>query len=149
MPLAKDGKTGWPTPEDPDPGGRRPLDTRQLTGWPTAKEAKPRPSKEPQLNAELDRKLKTAAATQARTRRARVAKAIIEAYEVEPLTKVPGPRGEGERLFSRTCKLAKCSRHFFTDEQSYYDHVFQAHGSAEKDEKFRALTAEPTEEEES
>lgn len=139
--LSKDGKTGWPTETDPNPAGRRPPETRRLTGWPTQKEQKPRPSDEPQINTELNRKLHEAVDKQARARRARVAKAVLEAYEVEPLTRVPGPKGTEKRLFSRSCKLAKCRKHYFADEQEYYDHVFQAHGSAEKDAKFRELTA--------
>jgi len=135
--LSRDGTTGWPTEKDPDPAARRPPHTRMLTGYP--KEAKPRPRPEPQTNAELDRRLAQAKASRAKTQVRRIAALVYQAYEVEPLTKVPKPGG-AMRLFSRSCKLAKCNRHFFEDEQQFLDHVFQMHGSADKDARYRELT---------
>lgn len=130
MSLSKDGMTGHPTKQDPDPAER----TAAIVGfnrWPNGKntegETRTISDERRQQTAERNR-------TRAQAR-ARI-KMLLTVYDVPRPALVPGDKKE---FYSRYCKEQHCATAKFRDMEAFATHVVEEHGSPDKDKKLAEM----------
>lgn len=135
MSLSKDGLTGHPTKEDPNPAERK-AGFLGWNKWPKSAEDKEREEEKASRTMSEQRRVQIAEQNRERARRNARLKELLEIYDVPRPVKVPGQRRE---LFSRYCKDAGCEVSKFADLDTFVAHVVEQHGDPEKDKRLSDL----------
>lgn len=130
MSLSKDGMTGHPTTQDPNPGVRRDV-IKGFNRWPNGKNTEGgRRTISDERRQQISERVKQRAQAKARM------KMLLTLYDVPRPALVPGEKKE---LFSRYCKEEGCSMVKFPDMEAFATHVVEEHGSPEKDKKLAEM----------